>query len=897
MAQRRRWGFFAIVASIVVAAAAATRSGQQSAQAAADSLCRRAAEESKAKRVTEAVASATECVAAFEAIAGPESPQLVEPLKLLGQLQITGRNFAGAATSFAREVTIREKAPDGGGNDLVTALLYLATARRSLNQLTEAVDVMRRAVAVREKVPGDPPLLSLLNNLSIVEIQLGDLPAASATLARAVKIFESQKGELDRAGQNGYALILSRLADLYSAQDTPAKSVAPAQESLALRERLSADPSTDAAVATGAANLAGFYQALADFERAEPLYQRAFEIYARAKDAPLLNVARAKNGLAMMRLLQKRFAEAEPLYAEALQLMESALGSQHTAVAQTLESTAVFYAVTNRREDALRAMARATEIHEQVLRSILVQESDAGARNYMTTVQENTEIALSLRGRFLADSEAAAKWAAALTLQRKGRVLDASVALSRRFGDSGPEEQARIAELTQKLGAFASAAQQVSAVAPGQREQELKRLQSEIASLQSTLARSAGATAALGAVDLAAVQRQLPAATALVEYVQYRPFDPNVRGQLNRFGPARYAIFVLKSTGAPRWVELGEAAPIDAQVHAFRKALATRDPGIRPAARALTRAILDPIEADLAGITRLLIAPDSELSVIPFAALSDAKNQFLIQRFELSYLTSGRDLLRLADRLPARASSLIVADPAFQGAAGAAGFAPLPGTAGEATAVHALLPDSRVFVGAAATESVIKSAKGPRILHIATHGYFTLPGTLQTAGAASSQRGIKTGPATAASQPLDPFSLLRSGLAFAGANTLDGGNGENGLLSALEAANLDLHGAQLVVLSACETGLGQVQSGNGVYGLRRAFEIAGAESQVMSLWKVNDLATRDLMIAFYKQLTAGSGRAASLRAVQLDLLKSRERSHPYYWASFITAGDWTPLRN
>ncbi len=125
-----------------------------------------------------------------------------------------------------------------------------------------------------------------------------------------------------------------------------------------------------------------------------------------------------------------------------------------------------------------------------------------------------------------------------------------------------------------------------------------------------------------------------------------------------------------------------------------------------------------------------------------------------------------------------------------------------------------------------------------------------------------------------------------------GANEQRGGAGEDGILTAFEAANLDLWGTKLVVLSACETGIGEVKNGDGVYGLRRALVLAGAESQVMSLWQVSDRATRELMVEYYKRLQAGEGRAEALRQVQLGMLASEERSHPFYWASFIQSGEW-----
>jgi CHAT domain-containing protein len=136
--------------------------------------------------------------------------------------------------------------------------------------------------------------------------------------------------------------------------------------------------------------------------------------------------------------------------------------------------------------------------------------------------------------------------------------------------------------------------------------------------------------------------------------------------------------------------------------------------------------------------------------------------------------------------------------------------------------------------------------------------------------------------------------LLRSGLALAGANKLRSGN-EDGILTALEASGLDLWGTKLVVLSACETGVGKVTNGEGVYGLRRALVIAGAESLVMTLWQVDDLATRDLMAGYYARLRAGKGRGVALRDTQLAIAAQGKYAHPYFWASFLSAGAEAPL--
>jgi CHAT domain-containing protein len=139
--------------------------------------------------------------------------------------------------------------------------------------------------------------------------------------------------------------------------------------------------------------------------------------------------------------------------------------------------------------------------------------------------------------------------------------------------------------------------------------------------------------------------------------------------------------------------------------------------------------------------------------------------------------------------------------------------------------------------------------------------------------------------------------LLRSGLFLAGANRRQSGAGEDGVLTALEVAGMDLWGTRLVVLSACDTGVGDTSHGEGVYGLRRALVLAGVESQVLTLWQVQDKRTRDLMIDFYRRLQNGEGRTEALRQAQLAMLRGKGAlsRHPFFWAGFIQSGDWRAI--
>jgi CHAT domain-containing protein len=280
------------------------------------------------------------------------------------------------------------------------------------------------------------------------------------------------------------------------------------------------------------------------------------------------------------------------------------------------------------------------------------------------------------------------------------------------------------------------------------------------------------------------------------------------------------------------------------------------------------------------------------------------------------YLTSGRDLLRLQAHTPSQQGPVVVANPLFDLDDSAIvnnqmadqrpesrrsidftrlSFDPLPGAEVEAKALGAILPEAKILTGAQATEAAIKQVRGPLILHVATHGFFLADRKLATPDRSGLRledgaAGLKQTPDALAENP-----LLRAGLILAGINQGQSGPGEDGVLTALEAAELNLWETKLVTLSACDTGLGEVKNGDGVYGLRRALALAGSESQVMSLWKVADKATRELMVGYYTGLQRGEGRNEALRNVQLQMLRSGERRHPYYWAGFIQSGEWANL--
>ena len=204
-------------------------------------------------------------------------------------------------------------------------------------------------------------------------------------------------------------------------------------------------------------------------------------------------------------------------------------------------------------------------------------------------------------------------------------------------------------------------------------------------------------------------------------------------------------------------------------------------------------------------------------------------------------------------------------------------FAPLANTAEEASAIKRFFPDALLLTGRRATKAAVARLEAPRMLHIASHGFFL-------------KDGARAGDAGATIE--NP--LLRSGIALAGANLGLDIRGD-GILTALEASGLNLSGTKLVTLSACDTGVGEVRNGEGVYGLRRAFLLAGTETLVMSLWPLSDYIARETMVTYYAGLRNGLGRGEALRQAKLSMIKRKVRQHPYYWASFIQSGEWGSL--
>ncbi len=503
---------------------------------------------------------------------------------------------------------------------------------------------------------------------------------------------------------------------------------------------------------------------------------------------------------------------------------------------------------------------------------------------------------------------------------RKGRLLDAITEASQsRYQETSTEEQSKLTSLYQELAGLRLTKPR-DELSSSDYEAKLNKIENEITRINLDIVErddSFTEWLVVGGTDLISqdIQEKIPEDAALVEISEYTVPSSSER---------HYVAYIAKNSGEIHAIDLGNSADINSQVEAFRQALKVQSASAKSIGRQLDEQLTKPIRSLIGDKAHLLVSPDSHLNTIPFEALVDETGQYLVESYQISYLTSAKELFKFqTERRPSgyRLPFVIVADPDYDTSVNrsiqttptaatnrrsidfdALTFADLPGTVREANAIESIASRSIFLTQDEPTESVIKQIRKPFILHLATHGFF-LPDSAASVrsdgGRNASLELISTGDTDAELVETTPAdrenSMLRSGLALAGANQ-QGADGEDGILTALEVAELDLHGTELVVMSACETGIGSVSSGEGVYGLRRAFAIAGAQSQIMSLWQVDDIGTSELMTLYYQNLlNKRQGRSEALRNAQLEMLNTGTYQHPYYWASFIFSGNWQPF--
>ncbi|HEX3657984.1 MAG TPA: tetratricopeptide repeat protein [Pirellulales bacterium] len=820
-----------------------------------------------------------------------ENRQVPIVLGNLAYVYIATGRYEQAESMFRQAIAIRKKLEGARSPGYAQGLLQLAEFYMfTLNDHVKAELLVREAIDIYsysdEVGKEDPRYARAIDYLATYYVRTRQYDLAEPLYQQALAICKQSLGEKHRQ----YGMSLNNLAWLYVERGDDAEAVPLFAQALEIQRRITGGKEPQTALAL--ANLALPYTHTGDYAKAEPLLREALEIRKQTLGEHHPDYVNNLSELATVYLLMNDPARAAPLAREAVHLARELLARNETfqSERQQLASRTTLWPVLNHYIDLCGvAKLPADEAYGEVLNwkgMISAGQQQLHRLHRQLKASGNKEVA-----RLEGELEAATGQLAAL--YRAGNLKNR-------------ELQFRLDELSQRVEQIQK---QLAAVSVDFRRQQSQQRRSEDE-----------------------IRAALPADAALIDLLAYaRVLRPDeVKAKVS---PVALIAFVVRREGPVERVELGPAGPIENAIAAWRRGYGRKTAGEDPADQ-LQRLVWQPLEKHVAGAKLLLISPNSQTAPLPWPALRiAAPDVCLIDRYAVAVVPIARLLPELVASAPANESTagpsgvLLVGDVDFGATPGMSNllatnrsaargsqsvqWSSLPGTRAEIAAIKGSVAkrfgDSAVteLSGDRATESAIRqAAEKHRYLHFSTHGFFAPPEVPSAAGNGSSRQDVSG---------FHPGLL--SGLVLAGANRPVEEGREDGILTALEVAEMDLGGVELATLSACETGLGATGGGEGLLGLQRAFQSAGAKTVIAGLWKVPDEATQVLMSRFYDNLwQKRMSKVEALREAQLWMLREGGRPHgkstrglandedqpidagqhlpPYYWAAFILSGDW-----
>jgi CHAT domain-containing protein/Tfp pilus assembly protein PilF len=853
---------------------------------------------------------------------GPEHPNTAISLNNLALLYGLMGDYAKGEPLCQRALRIREKAfgPEHPGT--AASLNSLAALYHAMRDYAKAEPLYQRALRILEKAlgPEHPGTTENLDCLAMLYEAMGDYAKAEPLYQRVLKITEKAFGP----EHPNTAFSLNHLALLYVAMGDYAKGELLCRQALRIQEKaLGPEHPSTAAILN---NLALLYGIMGDYAKGEPLCQQALKITENALGAEHPDIAKILNNLALLYGTMGDYAKAELLHQRALKITEKALGPEHLGTAPSLGNLVYVYIRLGRRPEALELATRAEKAELKTLSNILSFTSEEQRMAYQARQNPYTHFA----------TLGSAPDIVRVVLRQKGVVLD-SLLEDRLVAEASanPEDRAAIDEirsvkqrLTQLLlempKDFRPEAVQRRAAEEDAFAKKVEQLEGALARRVAGLGRARRALS----VTVEQVQAAIPRQAVLVEMIRYPHHLEKNKWEW------RYGAVVLAAAGEPAWFSLGDAAAVEKNVALYQKALREKsnDKDFAALLADLYKQVWLPLEGAFAAGTRtVIISTDGQLSFLSFATLLTPRDKFLGEEYSITYVSSGRDLL--LDVKPAPTPRMtIYANPDFlaQGPAAAESsgpsvalrsaemrdlggiyLGPLPGTAKECAAIQAEAQrwgwPAEALMGAEATEARLQTVRSPRVLHLATHGFFLPEEGAGQPGLAAGGRGVGVQPGFMGDsgspfgkrQPILKNPMHRSGIALAGAQvTIDAWKkGEipptqnDGILTAEEAGGLKLAGTWLVTLSACDTGTGEARSGEGVLGLRRGFIQAGAQNLLMTLWPVRDEETTKLMVDFYAAAEKSGNAPLALAETQREAL-ARIRKQQGLLAAVRLAGSF-----
>jgi tetratricopeptide (TPR) repeat protein len=846
-------------------------------------------------------------------------PHLAASLNNLGNLLRARGEYAQAKPCYREALALGRKLYPQGQPHLAASLNNLGDLLRERGEYAQAEPLLREALALYRKLypRGHPHLAASLNNLGGLLLERGEYAQAEPLLREALALGR----KLYPQGRPHLAASLDALGGLLLERGEYARAEPLLREAVALRRKLY--PQGHPYLASSLNNLGALLRERREYAQAEPLVREALALYRKLYPQGHPAPATSLDNLGVLLLERGEYARAEPLLREAVALRRKLYPQGHPYLASSL--TNLGNLLHERREYARAEplLREAVAVYQRHADRLAQSAPEAQALNFAATFPLTRDGYLSATRR-LKDHPAADAYAlvwqskAALTraYQRRHLALRAAAASAKvRSRWRALLDLRRQREVLLLAPAPADPAAR-DRLLQGLAER-VERLERELLPLLPAVERAERLARSVPD-DLC---KALPPRAALVDLLRYIDIeqDPRKPGREGIRLTPRYVAFVVSRGGVAR-VELGEAESIERAVADWRAAITAYRPDLPdPAPRhaeAVRRLLWDKLAGQLpAGAEVVYLAPDAALTAVPWAALPGRRpGTVLLEEQALAVLPHGPFLLdrlnaplakakepgtllavgavRYDDRpapLPTvpRKDLVAAADRAGPAVGGKLPWAYLEGSARELRCVADLARgfEVRRLAGAeAGAERVLAELPRARVAHLATHGFFadeSFRSVMQLDEKLFERTMFLSGGVAERIGEGARSPLVLSGLVLAGANRPDAAG--RGILTADAVAGLDLSSLQLAVLSACETCLGDVAGGEGVYGLQRAFHVAGAADVVASLWKVNDEATAALMALFYRNLWQEKlPPLEALRRAQLALYRHPE--HIKAWA-------------
>lgn len=867
-------------------------------------------------------------------IFGENHPEVASNLiKIANSFEIQGK-YSEAEQRYKKAMVIRIHHFGNESIEVAEILSLQSILRWYQEDLVTAEKLARQTLNIRQKKLGNShkETARAMGNLALVLKEMGKTELAAKYYYRALGIFERLGPGARRyiaSTLNNLSIIEKRGGNLKRAEELQRKA-------LAINEEVYGPdhPRLSATLVT----MAGIYAALGKYEEATELYRRQIKIKQKAHGKGHPSIAFSLFGLANLFRKSNNLDSADHYYSHALTIYENYLGPGNSLVARTLGQYCRSQFISGDYAGAVKSARRAYDIRRRIFAKNAWIFSESDALNYSLQMKVAADLCLSLIFAQPELSPAMMVEAADIILLSKGSVSDGLYERSHHlFNRENSSHSSDFYYYREARTELASLLVGRSNSEPGRNQAISDSLQGVIDSLENNLILQSSEFRKIFSVhkvDHTSLPGYLPPRTALIEYM--RIVTP---GMLNDGLSGKYLAAVYSDSGLVEVIDLGDAGPIDSACAVFRSHIievAETWPALSQDQvnqeidlnRYLYDVIWSPAESILDQFDHVLVAPDGALSLISFAALRSDDNSFLCEKQTIHYLSAARDLVRLDAATSPGSGLLAIGDVDYDKVSThpygsiaeldasdsepnsssqlrsflpdcddmfAAGLKPLAYTNREVKQVAKLWTSNgrsatTTLLGSFASESRFKQlAGGKEVIHIATHGYFYPVDCLTGETGSSDDDRIK-----ALKHP-----LMRSGLFLAGANGKEIADSNNdGILTAYEVATVNLTGVSWVVLSACESGLGDISRSEGLYGLRRSFQMAGARTVINSLWKVPDKQTAQLMQSLYANPDIDLPRIMREMALgQLARLRSRNMpDHPFSWAPFVAVGDWHSLR-